>query len=172
MAFCYKTSSEGFIHIFAPNGAYHPGRDCWYFGLGTRRIPLQMRLNNMMGNWGVPHMLCQWPHVPHSFEKYIPHIVYSAVLWRPPISLSARCVWLVIFHQTPVSLMLMASQFKGIVTHMYKLTTVKCVFCAVWVQNFVWNFKVTFEISHNILNPYTAKYVFDEVLNIWRLMIS
>ena len=32
--------------------------------------------------------------------------------------------------------------------------------------------KVPFEISHNILNPYTAKYAFYEVLKIWRLMIS
>ena len=40
------------------------------------------------------------------------------------------------------------------------------------VQNFVWNFKGAFEISHKILNPYTAKYAFYEVLKIWRLMIS
>ena len=32
--------------------------------------------------------------------------------------------------------------------------------------------KVPFEISHQILNPYTAKYEFYEVLKIWRLMIS
>ena len=31
--------------------------------------------------------------------------------------------------------------------------------------------KGTFEISHNILNPYTAKYAIDDVLKIWRLMI-
>ena len=29
-----------------------------------------------------------------------------------------------------------------------------------------------FEISHKILNPYTAKYVFYEVLKFWRFMIS
>ena len=39
-----------------------------------------------------------------------------------------------------VSLRLMASQFKDIVTHTQKLKTVKCIFCGVWVQNFVWNF--------------------------------
>ena len=32
--------------------------------------------------------------------------------------------------------------------------------------------KVPFEISYKILNPYTAKYAFYEVLKIWRLMIS
>ena len=32
--------------------------------------------------------------------------------------------------------------------------------------------KVPFEISHKILNSYTAKYAFYEVLKIWRLMIS
>ena len=30
--------------------------------------------------------------------------------------------------------------------------------------------KMPFEISHKILNPYTAKYAFYEVLEIWRLM--
>ena len=32
--------------------------------------------------------------------------------------------------------------------------------------------KVPFEISHKILNLYTAKYAFYEDFNIWRLMIS
>ena len=32
--------------------------------------------------------------------------------------------------------------------------------------------KGTFEISHKILNPYTAKYAFYEVLKLWRLTIS
>ena len=32
--------------------------------------------------------------------------------------------------------------------------------------------EVPFEISHEMLNPYTAKYVFYKVLNIWRLVIS
>ena len=43
--------------------------------------------------------------------------------------------------QGRVSLRLMTSQFKDIVTHTQKLKTVKCIFCGVWVQNFVWNFK-------------------------------
>ena len=32
--------------------------------------------------------------------------------------------------------------------------------------------KVPFEISVKMLNPYTAKYAFYEVVKIWRLMIS
>ena len=43
--------------------------------------------------------------------------------------------------QGPVSLRLMTSQFKDIVTNTQKLKTIKCMFCGVWVQNFVWNFK-------------------------------
>ena len=41
----------------------------------------------------------------------------------------------------PVSLRLMTSQFKDIATHTQKYKAVKCTFCGVWVQNFVWNFK-------------------------------
>ena len=44
-------------------------------------------------------------------------------------------------HLGPVSLRLMTSQFKDIVTHTQKYMTVKCTFYGVWVQNFVWNFK-------------------------------
>ena len=32
--------------------------------------------------------------------------------------------------------------------------------------------KVIFEILHKILNPYTAKYAFYEMLKVWRIMIS
>ena len=32
--------------------------------------------------------------------------------------------------------------------------------------------KLSFEISHKMLNPYTAKYKFHKVLKIWRFMIS
>ena len=39
-----------------------------------------------------------------------------------------------------VSLRLMTSQFKDIATQTQKLQIVKCIFCGVWVQNFVWNF--------------------------------
>ena len=48
------------------------------------------------------------------------------------------------WHQRPVSLRLMTSQFKDIVTHTQKVKTVKCILCGVWVQNFVWNFKGVF----------------------------
>ena len=75
-------------------------------------------------------------------------------------------------HLGPVAPRLMTSQLKDIVTHTQKLKTVKCIFCGVWVQNFVrnfngalWNFTQNFE-------PYTAKYALYEVLKTWRLMIS
>ena len=41
----------------------------------------------------------------------------------------------------PVSLRLMTSQLKDVVTYMQKYKAVKCIFCGVWVQTFVWNFK-------------------------------
>ena len=41
----------------------------------------------------------------------------------------------------PVSQRLMTSQFKDILTHTQKLKAVECIFCGVWVQDFVWNFK-------------------------------
>ena len=41
----------------------------------------------------------------------------------------------------PISLRLMTSQSKDIVTPTQKYKTVKCIFCGVWVQNFVWNLK-------------------------------
>ena len=44
-------------------------------------------------------------------------------------------------NQGPVSLRLMTSQFKDIVTHTQKMKIVKCTFCGVWLHNFVWNFK-------------------------------
>ena len=52
------------------------------------------------------------------------------------------------------------------------------MFCGLWVQNFVSNFKgaqiskVPFEISHKILNPYTTKYASYQMLKSWRLVIS
>ena len=33
-------------------------------------------------------------------------------------------------------------------------------------------FCVKFQSSHKILNPYTIKYAYKEVLKVWRLMIS
>ena len=41
----------------------------------------------------------------------------------------------------PISLRLMTSQFKDIISHTQKLKPVKSIFCHVWLQNFVWNFK-------------------------------
>ena len=38
-------------------------------------------------------------------------------------------------NQGPVSLRLMTSQFKDIITHTQKYKTVKCILCGVWVQN-------------------------------------
>ena len=46
-----------------------------------------------------------------------------------------------ICHQVGVSLRLMTSQFRDIVNDKQKLKSIKCIFCDVWVQNFVWNFK-------------------------------
>ena len=37
--------------------------------------------------------------------------------------------------------------------------SVKCIFCSVWIQNIVWNFKGAFRNSY----LYTAKYAFYEV---------
>ena len=41
----------------------------------------------------------------------------------------------------------------------------KCIFSDVWIQNFVWNFKVAPWNSHKILKPCIAKYAFYELLN-------
>ena len=67
---------------------------------------------------------------------------------------------------------LIMSQVKDIVTHAQMYKAVKCIFCGVWVQILCEISKVSFEISHKILNPYTAKYVFYEVLKVFRIMIS
>ena len=75
-------------------------------------------------------------------------------------------------HLGPVSLRLMTSQFKDIVTHTQKLETVKCIFCDVWVQNFVWNFKGHLWNFTQNFEPYITKYAFYEVLKISRLTIS
>ena len=48
-------------------------------------------------------------------------------------------------HMGPVSLRLMTSQFKDIVTHTQKYMTVKCTFCGVWVQILCEISKVPFE---------------------------
>ena len=72
------------------------------------------------------------------------HVTFFHVMaWQWwPSSLTHVCVitdaWPV---QGPVSLRLMTSQFKDIVTHTQKKKTAKCIFFGVWVQNFLWNFK-------------------------------
>ena len=54
----------------------------------------------------------------------------------------------------PVSLRLMMSQFKDIVTHTQKLKTVNAYFAAYGFKILCEISKVPFEISHKILNPY------------------
>ena len=49
-----------------------------------------------------------------------------------------------------------------------KIKSVKCIF-DVWVQNFMRNFKGTIWNFIKNLHLYTAKYAFDEVLQIWRI---
>ena len=41
----------------------------------------------------------------------------------------------------PISITLIMSQFNDKITHTQKLKTVKWIFCGVWVQNFIRNFK-------------------------------
>ena len=78
----------------------------------------------------------------------------------------------------PVSIGRMTSQFIDIVTHTQKMKTVKCTFCSVWVQNFVWNFKGAvwnftrnFEPIHNkicILRGVKNLMTYD-ILELWHL---
>ena len=64
-------------------------------------------------------------------------------------------------HQGPVSLRLMTSQFKDIVTHMQKKRRQQNAHFAVYGFKILCEIsKVPFEISHKILNAYTAKYAF------------
>ena len=77
------------------------------------------------------------------FVSALTRHVTMAIMWRS--YLSSHIILIPVWHplpgQGPVSLRLMTSQFKDIVTHTQKSKTVKCKFCGVWVQNFVWNFK-------------------------------
>ena len=68
--------------------------------------------------------------------------------------------------QGPVSLRLVIPQFKDIISHTQKQFGGVCfkILCEIS--------KSTFEISHQSLNPCTAKYAFYEVLKNWRIMIS
>ena len=72
----------------------------------------------------------------------------------------------------PVSLRLMTSQFKDIVTHTQKYKTVKCTFCGVWVPNFVWNFKGALWNFTQNFEPIHRKMCILRGGKKWRLMIS
>ena len=91
--------------------------------------------------------------LPKSFNISRGHCGYGLSQWQTTLHCNVGCHWLsqhkdwsLYIHsepvsQEPVSLRLMTSQLKDIVTHAQKYMTVKCTFCGVWVQNFVWNFK-------------------------------
>ena len=83
--------------------------------------------NSMVGRYRTWQWETWWPLVEL--------LSWYPIILTEPLQLTA--------YQGPVSLRLLTSQFKDIVTHMQKLKTVKCIFCVfgVWVQNFVWNFK-------------------------------
>ena len=101
------------------------------------------------------------------------------IIAKPLLDLDPR--WVIVSHitqQGPVSLRLMTSQFKDIVTHTPKKKTVKFIFCGVWVQNFVcnfkgalWNFTQNFEPIHRkkcILRGFKNLTTY-EILKSWHL---
>ena len=68
----------------------------------------------------------------------------------------AICSWFTIFElSTPGARLTKAHDVKDIVTHTQK--TVKCIFLVYGFKILCEISKGTFEISHKILNPYTAK---------------
>ena len=75
-------------------------------------------------------------------------------------------------HLGPVSLRLMTSQFKDIVTHTQKLKTVKCIFCGVWIKIFVWNYKGALWNFTQNFEPIHRKICILRGVKIWRLTIS
>ena len=77
-----------------------------------------------------------------------------------------------IFGQGPVALRLMTSQLKDIVTHTQKYKTVKCIFCGVWVQIFVWNFNGALCNFTPNFKPIHHKICIYKVLKFWRFIIS
>ena len=98
-----------------------------------------------------------------------------AALWRHcNASDLESCKWLSLLG--PVSLRLMTSQLKDVVIHMQKLKTENCIFCGVWVQNFVcnfkgalWNFTQNFEPTHRkicILRGVKTLTIYD-ILELW-----
>ena len=72
----------------------------------------------------------------------------STLCYRHATGLAYLPYTLRVTHLVAVSLTLMTSQFWDIVNHKQNLKSVKCIFCDKWVQNFVWNFQLLFEISH------------------------
>ena len=66
-------------------------------------------------------------------HKYLASLVTTEVCPMSPVIVES--------FQGPVALRFIASPFKDIVNHTQKQKSVKCIFCDVWVQNFVWNFK-------------------------------
>ena len=86
-------------------------------------------------------------------RRHRAHYDVIVMKWRTvcvmlKFSLTVSITWtpqsLTVGLQRPVSLRLMTSQFKDFVTLKHKYKIVKCIFCVVWVQNFVWNFKGIF----------------------------
>ena len=66
----------------------------------------------------------------------------------------------------------MTSQFKDIVPRTQTLKTVKCIFCGVWVQIFVWHFKGTLWNLTQNLETIQHKIGILQGVRIWRIMIS
>ena len=98
------------------------------------------------------------------------------LLIKLPLANTCCCGWQwVMIYLTalgPVSLRLMTPQFKDIVTDTKKYRTVKCIFCGVWVQNSVWNFKgALWNFTQNFEPIHRKIYILPGVKN-WRLMIS
>ena len=78
-------------------------------------------------------------HAIIAILSWIAHNLHWAITFTTNKPCITRCNLLCTLG--PVSLRLMTSQFKDIVTHTQKYKTVKCTFCGVWVHKFVWNFK-------------------------------
>ena len=75
-----------------------------------------------------------------------------------------------------VSLKPMTSQFKpkqkSVKCIFCKQKSAKCIFCGAWFKIVCEILRMPFEISHEILNPYIAKYTFYEMFAVSRNMIS
>ena len=115
--------------------------------LNYQRIYASLGLNEFISSLADPTIfyvaLAVILELPHWFSfVYFSHCNACDCRWHPAFK------WIAVTWegsrmavQGPVSLRLMTSQFKDIVTHTQKMKTVKCTLCGVWVQNFVWNFK-------------------------------